>query len=128
MFRESVPLVPRLAASIAFGAEPIRDPAQVYPDHKVPLDNDCVRVMDFTLRKGDSEALHPHPAPVRYVLQGFEVEFALGDGSKGLRKTKAGDVLFSNPVTHSPVNIGQTDAHGILTELKNPAAGPKPLS
>jgi quinol monooxygenase YgiN len=31
-------------------------------------------------------------------------------------------VLFSEAVTHSPTNIGDTDAHGILIELKTPAA------
>jgi quinol monooxygenase YgiN len=39
-----------------------------------------------------------------------------------MREVKAGEVLFSEAVTHSPVNVGETDAHGILVELKSPAA------
>jgi quinol monooxygenase YgiN len=31
-------------------------------------------------------------------------------------------VLFSEAVTHSPVNVGETDAHGILVELKSAAS------
>jgi quinol monooxygenase YgiN len=39
-----------------------------------------------------------------------------------MREVKAGEVLYSDAVTHSPVNVGDTDAHGILVELKAPAA------
>ena len=110
----------------ASAADPIPDPAAVYPEnYAILLENDCVRVMDFKLRKGARELPHQHPAHVLYVLEGFRVEFTLPDGSKALREAKAGDVLFSPPVTHSPVNIGGTDAHGILVELKNPDACPR---
>lgn len=116
-----------LMAGWAVAGEPIPDPAQVYPrNYQVLLENECVRVMDFRLRKGDREEPHRHPAHVLYVLEGFEIEFTFPDGSHGLRKAKAGDVLFSEPVVHSPVNIGGSDAHGILIELKNPDACPRP--
>ncbi len=115
-----------LVALPALAEEPIPDPAAVYPNnYRVLLENDCVRVMDFRLRAGDSERPHRHPAHVLYVLEGFEIEFTFPDGTKGMRAAKAGDVLFSNPVVHSPLNVGGTDAHGILVELKNPAACPK---
>ena len=110
----------------ASAADPIPDPAKVYPEnYAILLENDCVRVMDFKLRKGARELPHQHPAHVLYVLEGFRVEFTLPDGSQALRAAKAGDVLFSPPVTHAPVNIGGTDAHGILIELKNPDACPR---
>jgi len=116
-----------LAALPALSQEPLPDPAAMYPDnYRVMLENDCVRVMDFRLRAGDTERLHRHPAHVLYVLESFEIEFTFADGSKGMRIAKAGDVLFSNPVAHSPVNRGLTDAHGILIELKNPDACPRP--
>jgi quercetin dioxygenase-like cupin family protein len=126
MIRKLLPLSSLLVATLALGAEPIADPAQAYPDnYRVLLENACVRVMDFQLRRGDTEAPHRHPAHVLYVLQGFRVEFTLGDGTKALRETKTGDVLFSDPVVHSPVNIGATDAHGILIEIENPDACPR---
>ncbi len=99
-----------------------QDPVPLYPDnYKVLVENDRVRVMDFRLRKGDSEKLHSHPAHVLYLLEPFKVKFTLGDGSVRMREVKAGEVLFSEAVTHSPVNVGETDAHGILVELKAPA-------
>ena len=89
--------------------------------------NARLRLLDFRLRAGDTERLHRHPAHVLYVLEGFEIEFTFADGSKGKRTAKAGDVLFSDPVAHSPINQGITDAHGILIELKNPSACPQPV-
>ncbi len=122
----AIPLAALFAAS-ALAEEPIRDPAAAYPsNYRVLLENECVRVMDFWLRAGDSERPHRHPAHVLYVLEGFEIEFTFPDGTKGMRKAKAGDALFSAPVVHSPVNAGASDAHGILIELKNPAACPAP--
>ena len=98
----------------------IQDPATVYKEnYKVLVENDRVRVMDFKLRKGDSEDFHMHPAHVLYVITGFKVMFRFPDGRTALREAKAGDVLFSEAITHSPTNIGETDAHGILIELKS---------
>lgn len=99
-----------------------QDPVPLYPEnYKVLVENDRVRVMDFKLRKGATERLHSHPAHVLYVLEPFTVRFTLADGTSRMRQVKAGEVLFSEAVTHSPVNVGETDAHGILVELKGPA-------
>ena len=95
------------------------DPVPRYPgNYKVLIENDRVRVLDFHLRKGDSEEFHSHPAHVLYVLQPFKIRFKLPGGRTAIREAKAGDVLYSDAVMHSPTNIGDTDAHGILVELK----------
>ena len=52
----------------------------------------------------------------------FEVRFTFPDGRTAIRKAAAGDVLFSEAVTHATENIGGTDAHGILIELKTEEA------
>lgn len=130
MSRSSVPamFVVLFAALPALAQDPIPDPAAVYPDnYRVLLENACVRVMDFRLRAGDTERPHRHPAHVLYVLEGFEIEFTFPDGTRGMRKAKAGDALYSTPVVHAPVNVGGTDAHGILIELKDPSACPPPV-
>jgi quinol monooxygenase YgiN/quercetin dioxygenase-like cupin family protein len=98
------------------------DPVPRYPgNYKVLVENDRVRILDFRLRQGDTEAFHSHPAHVLYVLEPFTIRFKLPDGRTVIREAKAGDVLYSEAVTHSPTNIGKTDAHGILVELKTPA-------
>lgn len=120
-------LIAILASAVfsAFGQkgtadQPHPDPVSVFPgNYKVMIENDRIRVMDFKLRKGDTEAFHKHPAHVLYVLTGFKIMFRFPDGRTAVRETKAGDVLFSEAVTHSPLNIGETDAHGLLIELKS---------
>jgi quinol monooxygenase YgiN/quercetin dioxygenase-like cupin family protein len=102
-----------------------QDPVPRYPgNYKVLLENDRVRVLDFTLRKGDSEEFHRHPAHVLYVLTPFRIMFKLPGGRTAVREAKAGDVLYSDAVMHSPTNIGETDAHGILVEMKGQTARP----
>jgi quinol monooxygenase YgiN/quercetin dioxygenase-like cupin family protein len=100
-----------------------QDPVPRYPgNYKVLIENDRVRVLDFRLRKGDSEDFHMHPAHVLYVLEPFKIMFKLPGGKTAVREAKAGDVLYSDAVMHSPTNIGETDAHGILIELKGSGA------
>jgi beta-alanine degradation protein BauB len=100
-----------------------QDPVSRYPgNYKVLIDNERVRVLDFRLRKGDSEDFHMHPAHVLYVLEPFRIRFRLPGGKTAVREGKAGEVLYSDAVMHSPTNIGETDAHGILVELKGAAA------
>jgi len=99
-----------------------QDPVPNYPNnYKVLFENDRVRVLHFTLRKGDTEKFHSHPAAVTYVLAPFKIKFTFPDGKTAIREAKAGDVLFGEAVTHSPINIGDTDAQGILVELKAPS-------
>ena len=108
-----------LAAAMA------QDPVALYPDnYRVLLENERVRVLEFTLRRGDTEALHAHPAAVTYVLSPFKIRFTLGDGRVVVREAKAGDVFFGEAIRHSPLNIGETDARGILVEMKMSAARP----
>jgi quinol monooxygenase YgiN/quercetin dioxygenase-like cupin family protein len=106
------------------GAALAQDPAGLYPgNYKVLIENDRVRVMDFQLKRGAHEVMHMHPSHVLYVLTGFRIRFTFPDGTTKVRETKAGDILYSDAVMHSPENIGETDAHGILVELKQQAGG-----
>jgi quinol monooxygenase YgiN len=54
---------------------------------------------------------------------GLGSPFWFPDGGNGMRQAKAGEILVSEAVTHSPVNASPTDAHGILIELKEQAGG-----
>ena len=101
-----------------------QDPVPMYPEnYKVLLENDRVRVLDFQLRKGAKEKFHSHPAAVTYVLSPFKIRFTFPDGQTRIREAKAGDVFFGEALTHASENIGDTDAHGILVELKTPPMG-----
>ena len=102
------------------GAAAAQDPVPLYPDnYKVLLENDRVRVLDFQLKKGAKEDFHAHPTAVTYVLVPFKIRFTFPDGSTRIREAKAGDVFYGDALTHASENIGDTDAHGLLIEMKS---------
>jgi quercetin dioxygenase-like cupin family protein len=84
------------------------------------LENSRVRVMEATLKPGDVEKIHSHPAYVIYVIEGGKFRMHAPDGSV-LREGefKTGDVLYSEPITHWAENIGNTTIRLELVELKN---------
>lgn len=100
-----------------------QDPVPTYPDnYKVVAENDRVRVLDFKLRKGANENFHSHPAAVTYVLAPFKIRFTFPDGTTKIREAKAGDVFSGDALVHASENIGDTDAHGLLVEMKKGTA------
>ena len=102
------------------GAAAAQDPVPLYPqNYKVLLENDRVRVLDFQLKKGAKEDFHAHPAAVTYVLAPFKIRFTFPDGSTRIREAKAGDLFYGDALTHASENIGDTDAHGLLIEMKS---------
>lgn len=109
-----------LALTLFAGVALAQDPVPVYPEnYRVLLENDRVRVLDFQLKKGAKENFHAHPAAVTYVLTAFKIRFTFPDGSTRIREAKAGDVFYADALTHASENIGDTDAHGLLIEMKS---------
>ena len=127
------PIVASLATALLVLApgtvqESGRDPLRLYPEnYALLLENDHVRVLEFTLKKGARESFHEHPKHVAVVLQGFKIRFTFPDGRTAIRETKTGEVLFSDAVTHASENIGDTDAHGILIELEEAKTEGRPV-
>jgi quercetin dioxygenase-like cupin family protein len=112
------PLLPLLRA----GADaPSLDPAVVNAGMEhVRLENDHVRVLEGTLRPGDREKMHSHPAFVTYVIAGSRIRNHFADGKTVEAELKTGDVLYREPQTHWVENIGTTPLHFLVTELKKP--------
>lgn len=82
------------------------------------LDNPRVRVMDVTLKPGEKEKTHSHPAYVVYVIEGGKVRNHPSSGAPVEAEFKAGDVLYREPLTHWAENIGNTTIRLVLVELK----------
>jgi len=82
------------------------------------LENARVRVLEATLKPGDKEQLHSHPAYVIYVIEGGKVRTHGVDGSALEADFKTGDVIYRDPVTHWAENIGKTTIRLELVELK----------
>ena len=96
-----------------------QDLAKVSPqDVKVLLENDRVRVLEVRHQPGVKEAMHSHPAYVSYYLDATKVKVTMPDGKVVEKDRKAGEVQFSEPVTHALENIGTTEQHVLVIELK----------
>jgi len=82
------------------------------------LENSRVRVLEATLKPGDKEKTHSHPAYVIYVIAGGKVRTHGTDGSVADAEFKTGDVIYREPVTHWAENVGNTTIRLELVELK----------
>jgi len=99
--------------------KPVQDPLTVNSDTiALKLENSRVRVLEATLKPGDKEKTHSHPAYVIYVIAGGKVRMHGTDGNVVDVEFKTGDVLFREPVTHWAENIGNTTIRLELVELK----------
>ena len=83
------------------------------------LENSRVRVLEATLKPGDKEKTHSHPAYVIYVIAGGKFRNHATDGTITDGEFKTGDVIYREPVTHWAENTGNTTIRLILVELKN---------
>lgn len=83
------------------------------------LENARVRVLEATLKPGDQEKTHSHPAYVIYVIEGGKARNHATDGTVTEVEFRAGDVIYREPVTHWAENIGKTTIRLELVELKN---------
>jgi quercetin dioxygenase-like cupin family protein len=93
------------------------DAVKVAPDHyKVLLDNEHVRVLEFSGKKGDKIAIHSHPDCVVYFLADGKAKFTGSDGKVVEADFKKGETQWRPAETHSVEVV--TDAHALLVELK----------
>jgi quercetin dioxygenase-like cupin family protein len=76
-------------------------------------------VIEGTLKPGDKEQLHSHPAYVIYVIEGGRVRTHGPDGAAVEADLKTGDVIYRDPVTHWSESIGKTTIRLMVVELKN---------
>ncbi len=96
-----------------------QDAAKVAPEsYKVLLENDRVRVLEYRIKPGKKAAMHSHPDNLVYFLTPEKYKFTFPDGKTIDREAKAGEVLFVEAGTHAYENVGSTEAHGLLIELK----------
>ncbi len=95
-----------------------QDRRTIAPDMKVLLENDCVRVQYHDVPVGQSIPMHSHPSYVVYTLKPFEARITLPDGTQRISKRKAGEAYWNEAITHSVTNLGTSDVHNLIIELK----------
>lgn len=112
-------LLATLALGFATRTAMTEDLAKTMPnDVKVIVDNDRVRVLDVLHKPGVKEPMHSHPAYVSVYLSATRVKVTTPDGTTVEKDRKAGEVAWSEAVTHALENVGTADQHVIVIELK----------
>lgn len=91
---------------------------------KVLLDNDKVRVLELQMAPGDKTGMHSHGDNIVYFVTGGDSTQTNADGTSKKMQTKAGEILWSGPVTHDTQNTGKTPVKALIIELKAPAKAP----
>lgn len=95
------------------------DPEKVAGDvYKKVMENERVRVFDVRFKPGQKAVMHSHPDHVVYVLADYTLNLSLPDGSSQEIPLKEGQTFFMNAGPHAAVNIGKTEGHAMVIELK----------
>ena len=97
-----------------------QDPVMLSPEYyTVKADDERVRVLEYRLKPGQKEAMHSHPAYVVYFFGPANLRVTLGDGKTTESSVTEGEVVVRDPLTHAVENIGNTELHALLVELKS---------
>ncbi len=99
--------------------QPVQDAVTTDPDkYKVIFENERVRVLDYRDKPGEKTKRHKHPAFVLYALSAFKRNIHLDNRKIIPREFKTGDIIWSEEQIHIGENIGETETHVLIVELK----------
>jgi quercetin dioxygenase-like cupin family protein len=105
-----------VAALPALAQDPVKAAPQAFKER---LNNSEVRVLEYSSKPGQKEAMHSHPAVILYVIQGGKLKSTAPDGTSKVVDYKTGDIQWREAVTHSGENVGTTEMKSLLVEVKH---------
>jgi quercetin dioxygenase-like cupin family protein len=83
------------------------------------MENKKVRVMEMQLYPGQKSPMHNHPNDhVVYVLKDAKFKLSFPDGNSDEFELKKGRALWIEAGPHETENIGTTDGHNVIIEVK----------
>jgi len=85
---------------------------------KVIFENERVRVVELRLKPGKKEPMHSHPAHLVYVLSPTRMKMTSSDGKVKEVELKTGQVIWGEALSHAGENVGTTELHEVIIELK----------
>ena len=86
---------------------------------KLLLENEHVRVLEYTLAPGQRDEWHTHPPKVSYVVSGGKVRVTTEDGKSFVADEEAGTASWMGALgRHFVENVGTTTVRVVLTEVK----------
>jgi hypothetical protein len=110
-----------LFVSFTFGELWAQDPAKTDSDkYRVILENERVRVLEYRDKPGDKTTMHAHPDFVVVTRSAFKRRLTLPGGKAAVREFKPGEVLWTDAQSHIGENIGDTETHVLIIEIKEP--------
>ncbi len=97
------------------------DAVKASPEHfKILLENEYVRVVEYSLKPGEKDDWHTHPAKSSYVVSGGKLKINLENGEKIIADEKTGTASWMDYVgKHYVENIGDSTVTIVLTEIKS---------
>ena len=119
--KSKLPFLIVALVAFVFGALLTRPHALYSQDSQrltIKFENDKVRVLELRLKPGEEEGFHSHPQYLLYALTTYRVKNTTEDGTAKVFERKAGDVFWGEPITHKGENVGETEVHALIVELK----------
>jgi quercetin dioxygenase-like cupin family protein len=100
--------------------EKIQDVLEVAANaYKLLMENKEVRVLDIRLKPGEKAPMHNHPnSHVVYVMNNARFKLTFSDGKTGEFDLKLGQALWMEAGSHATENIGITEGHNLVVEIK----------
>ena len=85
---------------------------------KLLFENDTHRVLEMSVKAGESDNEHSHPSEIVYFLSGGSAKIHLPDGQTMEAEVPDGHVMAHEAWTHTVENVGSKDLQAILFEVK----------
>lgn len=79
-----------------------------------------IKMYEFTLKPGDSAALHSHPDHTVYVLQGGKLAVTFQGSGRQILDLKTGMGFISGTLSDAGKNIGNTTVKLLVTDIYRP--------
>ena len=87
---------------------------------KLLLENEYVRMLQYSLKPGEKDTPHTHPSKSSYVVSGGKIKVYLENGETLIFDEETGTADWSDYVSkHYVENIGSTTVKIVLTEIKS---------
>ena len=86
--------------------------------YQIKLENDRVRVLDYTLKPGASEPMHSHQSFVVHFLSDGRIRATPMGGQSAEQNVKRGDTAWREPMSHQIDNIGTGDLRALIVDVK----------
>jgi quercetin dioxygenase-like cupin family protein len=87
---------------------------------RILLENEHVRVVEYSVKPGEKDVWHTHPPRVSYIVSGGKVKVYSKTGEPTISEVKTGATTWAgHGALHEVENVGDTDIKIILTEVKS---------